>query len=292
MRVARLFVKGFVFLFLHYAYAADDVIYPSYSTASTSFDNYYAGLLKLVLEKTKDKYGDYTLSSRSLPTNQGRVLDLVDKGQVINVFWTMTSLERENALAPIRVPLMFGLSSCRLLLINKGSQSRFNRLSLSELSSLDAGQGYDWPDTKILQHNGFNVVTGTRYEGLFDMLKHGRFDYFPRAAYEAWTEHLSHSNELVVEQSLYIYYDAPIFFFVSKSNPSLFQRLNEGLIAVYKDGSFYRYFVEHALTGQVVEKSKLDDRVGYKLENPFLSQATKAALQQLQFSSICSSNKS
>ena len=49
----------------------------------------------------------------------------------------------------------------RIGIIRKGDQAQFDQLtSLEDLKKILMGQGLDWPDTNILNNNGFNVVPG------------------------------------------------------------------------------------------------------------------------------------
>ncbi len=46
--------------------------------------------------------------------------------------------------------------------------------SLDDLRTFAFGLGLGWVDVGILKSNGFRVVTGSSYEGLFEMLVAGR----------------------------------------------------------------------------------------------------------------------
>lgn len=46
-----------------------------------------------------------------------------------------------------------------------------------------------WSTTRVLTENGFNVVTGLDYEGLFKMLTKGRFITFGRGINETHREY-------------------------------------------------------------------------------------------------------
>ncbi|MFD2449342.1 hypothetical protein ACFSQE_13670 [Vogesella fluminis] len=60
--------------------------------------------------------------------------------------------------------------------------------TVRDLHDKVAGQGHDWPDTYILRAAGLPVETSIGYEALFGMLRHGRFDYFPRGVLEVEDE--------------------------------------------------------------------------------------------------------
>ena len=70
-----------------------------------------------------------------------------------------------------------------------------------------------------------------------------RFDYFPRGLYEVWGEQKVNADKnLVIEDSLMLYYPAPIYFFVNKKNVALANRIERGLRIAMQDGSFDKLF--------------------------------------------------
>ena len=149
---------------------------------------------------------------------QGRALYELMQNEFVDIIWSMTSIEREKKLTPIRIPLYKGLIGSRLLLINTKDKSKFRDIhSKKDLLQFYAGQGHDWPDTYILKNNDLPVVTSANYEGLFGMLLLDRFDYFPRSIIEIWDEAQAHiSDEIIVEPNLIIQYPTASYFFVNK----------------------------------------------------------------------------
>lgn len=147
--------------------------------------NYYLKLLTIALDNTKEEYGDYKIKESHYIMVQSRIIKEVGIGDEINIIWTMTSKKREDFLLPIRIPLLKGLLGYRIFIIRDTDQYIYDKInSLEDLKKLKAGQGHDWPDTKILEASGFNVVQSPKYESLFNMLKFKRFDYFLRGINE------------------------------------------------------------------------------------------------------------
>ena len=266
--------------------AADVVRYPWLGYDKFLYDDYYQKLLKLALDKSKDKYGEYELEQVRVPTNQGRAVDLIQHNKYINVFWTMTSKEREDSLMPVRIPLFKGLGGCRVFLVNDDQVNDFKTLSLTQLKKRNAGQGHDWPDTKILAANGFTVSTGREHDGMFSMLQHRRFDYFPRAIYEAINE-VSLYEGLALDEHFILYYDSPMFFFVSKDNQALHDRLSYGLKVAINDGSFEQFFESHSVSKALFDRISLSEREFVRLDNPLMTEDTHNALSELGFASAC-----
>ncbi|WP_199244339.1 hypothetical protein [Pseudodesulfovibrio cashew] len=237
---------------------------------------YVISLLRLALDKTVPEYGDYDLVHHPIPTEQSRSLELVAEGGGIDVVWTMTSIERERDLLPVRIPLQKGLLGYRIFLIRKGRADVFRRVrSLDELRRFVAGQGHDWPDTRILRHNGLRVRTCPRYSLCFGMLAERRFDFFPRGVNEPWGEMREHPGmPFCVEKTILLRYPAPLYFFVNRGNPGLAKRIDTGLRMALADGSFDELFYNHPQMRQVFQKVGFKERRIFDLENPFLPPET------------------
>ncbi|MDE1463458.1 substrate-binding periplasmic protein [Spartinivicinus poritis] len=239
-------------------------------------DLYYIELLNLVLNKTKATDGDFTVKMAESPLSQDRAIASLQENKFINVLWTMTSRRREELLLPIRIPLLKGLLGHRIFIIKEADKAKFESIkSLKALKQYRAGQGHDWPDTTILKANGIPTVTSPDYEGLFAMLKHGRFDYFPRGVTEIWGEVASHHQErFIVNQTLMLVYPAPFYFFVNKANTALADRLERGLWIAIKDGSFDKLFYNHPAHAEVFKSAKMENRIIFNFINPLLPSET------------------
>ncbi|MEE1675133.1 transporter substrate-binding domain-containing protein [Agarivorans aestuarii] len=236
-------------------------------------NSYFIDLLDLVLTKTEQELGPFHLESSKATMSQDRSLLQLQNNNGIDVVWTMSTAEREEALFPIRIPLLKGLLGQRLLMIRQQDIGRFAKVeSLQDLQVFSAGQGSGWPDNKILQANKIAVVEGMNYEGLFGMLQRQRFDYFPRGVNEIFDELEQHKSEnFVAEPHLVISYRAPIYFFVSKQNPELAARIEQGLWIAFSDGSFDALFSRYQYDKLANE---LRTRTVIKLNNPYLHPST------------------
>lgn len=231
-------------------------------------------LIDLILSKTKQNDGEYKIEA--VPTDgQNRIVQLLDSG-VYNIYITMTSKKREEDLLPIRIPVYKGMYGYRIFLISKDKQNLFNQInSQEELKKLWAGQGKDWPDYKILTHNGYKVIGSHSWLTLYGMLSLGRFDYFPRGIHEPFKEILANPDKnLVVEKRFMLHYPAPGYIFVSKKNKKLAERLKKGFEIALKDGSFDKLFYNHPDIKNVLEKVDAKNRIIYELKNPLLSKET------------------
>jgi hypothetical protein len=277
-------INGIIFLLTIYSsitFSNDVVNLPWAGRNDSSYDSYYKAILHLALEKSKGKYGEYTLNEIDAGVSQNHMIRLVQENKFVNLFWTMTSKKREELLLPVRFPLFKGLLGCRVFLIKKGQQLKFDRLENAEqLKSLSAGQGEDWPDTKILLSNHFKVTTSSKDENLFKMLAKNRFDYFPRALHEARREINQHES-LAIEKRFLFYYDAPFYFFVNKRNKRLATRLEYGLKVAINDGSFEDLFNKHPVSSNILTQFNLNKREVISLENNQLTDKSKLILQRM-----------
>ena len=248
-------------------------------------NNYYIEVLRLALNKASATDGLPTLIMSDKTMYQKRAIEQLKQNRGIDVVWTMTSIKREADLQAIRIPLLKGLLGYRIFIIRKGEEAKFAAIqTLDDLKQLTAGQGRDWPDTKILEANGIKVVSGIKYSSLFAMLQYKRFDYFPRGVNEAWAEVKAHPDkDLVVEKNLLLQYPAPIYFFVNKQNQILADRLERGLRIAIKDGSFEKLFKNHPANKEIFELSNIDKRKIFRLQNPYLPQATPFAEKELWY---------
>ena len=184
---------------------------------------YYVDLLRLALEETKLEYGPYFMQPVPVEMSQGRTSIMVELDHGIDVTWRMTTADLEKRMLPIYIPLLKGLMGYRIFIINADEQHKFPKeLSRAQLAKLIAGQGHDWPDIDILNHNDINVTAGADHT-LLNMLARGRFDYFPRALHEPWLE-IKDNDNFIVEKNLMLQYPAPLYFFVNKKNTELSQK--------------------------------------------------------------------
>jgi len=243
---------------------------------------YYIKLLTLALEKTHSEFPDSQLKPSKNSMQKGRAIRQLSSARKIDIVWAVTSKSREQQLLPIRIPLLRGLLGLRLLLIRKEDQHKFSFSTLDDLQQFTAGQGHDWPDTTILRANNIKVNTATTYDGLFNMLKAGRFDYFPRGVTEAWLElKTKGASTLMVEKRVLLYYPSPVYFFVNLENTTLAKRIEKGLRLSIADGTFEQLFNRYHLNNAMFTNQALSERTIIMLDNPLLPALTPLADKKL-----------
>lgn len=219
------------------------VVTPGLHPSSMGHAVYFPQVLRLALEKTRNEGPFEIVPITQNLTSPRQATELKNNG-IINLMWDGSNRQRETELWPVRVSLLRHLNDYRVFLIRAEDRSRFEAIrTLDQLRELKAGAGVNWPSTEILRANDLPVVTSIAYEYLFPMLRAGRFDYMPRGVYEAYHEQRANPKEnLAIEQTIFLHYAVPFYFFVSHENAALGQRVERGLQIALRDGSFDKLF--------------------------------------------------
>lgn len=246
------------------------LVYPRPVSELDRRSDYPIRLLSLALDKTG---GEYSLVPSAQIMNKARVASELLNDR-IDVGWMVTDRQREEDLYPIRICIFKGLGGWRIALIREGDEDRFQTVKTPEdLRSFSVGQQADWPDTAILTDFGIPVITTTTYESLFKMLALKRFDWFLRNIMEVWEEADAwQESRIIVEPHLLVRYPSAYYFFVNKKNTDLGARIETGLEAALKDGSFDQLFRE--VHGDVLRLSRVEDRLILDIPNPLLPPLT------------------
>lgn len=257
------------------------ITYPRALDDTDTRNEYPTALLKLALDKTGVNY-EMRPSDRILLT--GKAMRQLRENREVNVVWSMTDTQREKDLLPIRIPITKGLIGLRVFVIEENRRSRFDNVATKQdLLSLVPLQGEEWPDTKILQANGFNVSTVPEFKEGYEMLALGRGDFFPRSVTEVTAEfaEMGKAKNLQLESSLVMYYPTAMYFFVSKSNPILAKLIETGLQRAVDDGSFDVLFAQ--TYRKTLKDLNIPDRTLFTLENPLLPPKTPLSDERLWY---------
>lgn len=242
-------------------------------------DQYFLELLELAVKKSNEKI---ELVPVPMP-NQVESRDVINLNKkIIDIHWMHTSNELESRLIPIRIPLDRGLFGWRLVLINKSNRDLLKTVSNeSDLKEFIFLQGYDWPDTAILEANGFHLETSsTNFKNIFRMLQRKRADIFPRSVLEIWDEvEQQHNNAIVIDPYILIYYPTAFYFFVAKDNQPLADAIEKGLERALEDGSFAALFEQHY--AGMIRKAEIENRRIIIIDNPILPPATPLERNEL-----------
>lgn len=243
---------------------------------------YPLSVLNLALEHTGV---NYNLIPSNKVLSQGKSIQLLKANREVSLIWSMTDEEREEELLPVRIPIYKGLIGWRIFLVKAQNLNTFKLFnSIQELRQYTLVQGHDWPDTKILQSNGFEVVTSSDYLEMFDMVRLDRAGFFPRSIVEIWAEydHVKKGNQLVVEPHLAVRYPTATYFFFNKKNLVLKNLIETGLRRAIKSGKFNKLFFE--VHNEYIKRAGIDKRIIFELDNPILPSRTPIDDPELWYS--------
>lgn len=244
-------------------------------------ESYFIDLLDMALRKSQANYQLQAIYVE--PHSEYRGAQYLINGKY-DVHWLNTTTQLERDLIPIRIPLFKGIIGWRLFLIREADLEKFAQIkTVDDLKQYVALQGYSWPDTQVLRHNGFTVDTATGLFSLLRMLEHKRGDFLPRSITEAWAEIDSFSTmDIAVERHLILHYPEAYYFFVQKKDLALAKAIENGLNLAIEDGSFDQMFWPYFQ--EAIEKTRLDSRLVLSIPNPVLPAETPLDDARLWFS--------
>jgi len=248
---------------------------------------YHWEILRTALEKTTAKWGPFRMVPSERMTEQRQTFELMHHTGKLTVMYLSTTPDFERNLVPIHIPVDKNLGGYCVFLIRKGEQPRFDNVaSLDDLRKFSYGLGLGWIDVGILRANRFNVVTGSDYDGLFDMLVNKRFDIFLRAAVEVLDEYdqrKARLPELDIEKNIVFYYPLPMYFWFPKTDEGrrLAARAEEGMRMMIADGTYDRIFDKYQRWK--IERLRLKERRIFRIDNPFVGPETPFADKRLWF---------
>jgi hypothetical protein len=243
---------------------------------------YAIAMLRLALSHIDE---EYRIEINTQDLTQSRVEEEVRLNGKLNLLFTSSGGRLEEDLRPIRIPLFKGLLGYRIFIINEDNQHRFDNITtLEQLKKVSVGQGRTWGDTFILKTAGFNVITTTKYDGLFYMVEGGRFDAFPRGVHEPFVELAARPEmELAIEKNLMLAYKMPFYFFASKESEAMAQDIERGLNAAIANGSFDEAFMNARAVQDVIQKANMKNRRVFHIDNPLLPPETPLEREELWF---------
>jgi len=255
---------------------ADDVVRPLETKQlflASGPEPYERALLREVLERTRPDFGAYEVEPFAEPVTYARATELAIEGRLGNLLRAGVGQPLlERAMIPVPFPIDKGLLGWRISFIDRRSQDRLSRIDTIEgLRRLRIGQGANWADVRIYEHNRIPVETAAEFEPLLPMLVHGRFDLFPRGLSEVQRELAAYGTrypDLAIEQHLLLHYPFCDAYYVGQSAPHLASRLKAGLDRMAADGSFDALFNKHY--GKLLADLNIRERVVIELQNPFL----------------------
>lgn len=236
--------------------------------------DYFTQVIRLALDKTIAKYGEYQLAFSRPMYSTPLLLEVSRPNGQIDILWTGSSNKREKLLKPIRIPLVKGALGTRSALVHKRLKSKYESIkTLDHLRQFSVCQGQAWPDGDILEANGVRVQRYKNFEPMIEAVYSGQCDIFLRGIHEAPSEIAQRSErypDLVLIDKVLINYPLPMYFFVGNYNPDLHKRMSTGLEAALSDGSLEQLMHSHPITKHLFPWEKWQASHKIKLKNPFL----------------------
>jgi ABC-type amino acid transport substrate-binding protein len=248
---------------------------------------YHWTILRTALEKTSAQWGPFRMLQSAPMTEKRQAYELKQRNGTLTVMYLGTTPEFEREFYGIHIPVDRNLGGYNVFLVRSDRRADFHDVrTLEDLKRFSFGLGLGWLDVEILRHNGLRVVTGSSYDGLFDMLVHRRFDVFLRAAVEVLDETAQRSRalpQLWIEDSLVLYYPLPMYFWFPKTaeGKRLAERAEQGMRAMIADGSYDQIFDHYQR--HKIERLHLATRRILRIENPLLGPETPLADKRLWF---------
>lgn len=240
---------------------------------------------RLLQETLKAADGDHTARihrySHAVP--QSRVLRaILSDTSPVNIIFTGHSLQREQHLRQIDIPLLRGLLGYRLFAIRKEDAQLFARMkTLGDLTEkITLGSGTSWPDTYILKNAGFQITTG-KIDNLWRMLHWKRFKALPMGMHEIGGElqrfqQQLPNTDLTTEKTIMLYYHFDYFFYVAPNDKRRAGIIEQGLRRLYENGGFMRLFESDPKIQQALAEAARYKRKVIHLENPLNSKRVQA----------------
>lgn len=258
-----------------------NITYPRPLTENDQRAEYPVKLLALALAQTGV---NFSLEPTAMVLLQDKALKQLGENRNVNVVWSMTDNDREERLLPIRIPIYKGLIGWRLFMIHEDRKADFTAIdTMQGLQQYKPIQGYDWPDTKILQSNGFDVNTTKSYTGLFNMLAQQQGDFLPRSLIEVWAEYDKEDidDSIIIEPTLGVKYPTAMYFFVNKNNRTLARLLEVGMEKAIKNGKFDALFERQF--AESFKRADIENRFFFELTNPLLPETTPIDRKELWY---------
>jgi hypothetical protein len=243
-------------------------------------------VLETALEKTRPKWGDYRVLTSTVMTERREADEMKRATGKLNVMYLSTTPEFERSLIAVHIPVDKNLGGYCVLMIRDGEQKRFSNVrTVDDLRHFSFGLGLGWIDVPILKANGFHVITGSSYDGLFDMLAYRRFDVLLRASVEVLDEYQQYGkpNHLAIEDSIILYYKLPMYFWFPRTDEGRRQaaRVEEGMRMMMADGTYDSIFRRYERWK--IERLHLKTRRILEIDNPFVGPETPVKEARLWF---------
>lgn len=232
---------------------------------------YNVELIRRLLEVTQPEFGAFQIQTYGQAPMARRQALLLNEGKLMNVQWAPPGIDIANAdVIEIPVDILRGLQGYRVCMVNGQAGVDFSRVKdVETLKQFRIGQGLGWAELAIYYANGIRPIEPPNLTGLYPMLGFKRIDCIPLGINEINSIIEREQKEfpfLAIEPSLLIYYDLPIYLYVSKTHPDIARRLELGFKKLSASGEFDRLFQKYHLKN--IQALKLQERRIICLKSP------------------------
>ena len=242
---------------------------------SLALRQYFNDVVTMVLETTVDGFGPFQLHASDKRLAPIRTMLEVQRGEILHLAFGSSwyrNVLTEGTFHEFEYPFVFDLIGLRRYITAPGRAKALARVGkVEELKEFSVGQGEGWPDTMILQRNGFRVVEGYELDSLVPMLAKGRFDLLPLSILETsatLAEYRGQHKNLAINNDINLFYPFPFSLFISAKTPKLAERFKVGVQQVFTSGDAKKLFNRHfqdAESSLMAGRSKL-----VMIDNPLI----------------------
>jgi ABC-type amino acid transport substrate-binding protein len=241
---------------------------------------YNVELIRRLLEVTRPEFGAFQIQTYGQAPIARRQALLLNEGELMNVQWASPGLDIASAeVIEIPVDILRGLQGYRVCMINAQAGVDFSQVKdIESLKTRRIGQGLGWTELAIYYANGIRPIEPPNLTGLYPMLGFKRIDCIPLGINEINSIIEREHKEfpfLTIEPSLLIFYELPIYLYVSKKHPDIARRLALGFKKLNASGEFDRLFQKYHLKN--IQSLNLQKRRVICLKSPLSKNQNQCA---------------
>ena len=272
------FIFVVTIVFSNSAFANNVVLNKSLSKLDPRYQYTY-NLMSLILEVTPE-FGGAEVETSAFYMTRNRALIELKSGELINVMAEAPKQQWDENLIVIPIPIRKGIQGLRIFIIEKENKTLMQNIdTLAELMNLPSGTGAHWSTRTAMENAGFDMVTGSNYDGLFGMLNKGRFLTFGRGINEAYKEVQNQYNKypnFTVDKSVLLHIPLATYFYVSPKTPEIAERIKVGLLRLIENGTFDLFFYKNHCKDLL--KAQINKRKVFRIPNSLVSKERMLSL--------------
>ncbi len=228
-------------------------------------------ILKLALEKSELDEKEYAIEIAP-EMNEARSLKSIQEKaytRAIRRFEARETLLNDSSLVVVRFPVYLGVLGYRVCYTNEKNAAAFAATEdINDLRNFKYGFVEGWRDIEIYKHNKYKIRESVSVSSLYKQLSVNRIDVVCRAVIELALEKdmVNELGNISLDKSKLFIYHMPYFFFMHKDNKVIAEKIEQGLINAYNDGSYRKLWED--LYAHHFESVNINSRKVIRLSNP------------------------